>query len=230
MTANPADRGTRLLVFAKAPEPGRVKTRLIPALGAEGAADLQRRMLRHALGRARASAIGPVELCCAPDSRAAFFEECRREFGVELRSQGDGDLGERMRRAIDAALARAPRAIVVGSDVPALDARYLREADRALREGCECVLGPAEDGGYVLIGLARSRPGLFSGIRWGRPGVLSATRRRVAALGLRCCELPALWDVDRPGDLARLALLRPFPEVPPLGASGTGRIWNAATA
>jgi len=204
MTANPADPGSRLIIFAKAPEPGRVKTRLIPALGAGGAADLHRRLVRRAIRAATDAALGPVELWCAPDAQHPFFSECHRDFGVSLRSQGEGGLGERMQRAFRAALTHSPRAILIGSDIPALGAGHLRDADRALREGYDCVLGPAEDGGYVLIGLVRPEPELFQGIRWGGPDVLAETRRRISRLRRRCRELPVLWDVDRPEDLRRL--------------------------
>lgn len=204
MMANVAESGCRLIIFAKAPEPGKVKTRLIPALGAAGAADLHRRLVQHAIGVATEAAPGPVELWCAPDAHHPFFAECRRDFGVALRSQGEGGLGERMQRAFDATLARSRGAVLIGSDIPALSAGHLRDADRALREGYDCVLGPAEDGGYVLIGLMRPDPELFHGIHWGGPDVLAETRRRIARLQRRCRELPVLWDVDRPEDLARL--------------------------
>ena len=208
--ANLADSGCRLLVFAKAPQPGKVKTRLIPALGAEGAADLHKHMVKRALLAATESALGAVELWCAPDARHPFFAQCRREFGVALRSQRGHNLGERMRRAFDASLERSPRAILVGSDIPALDAGYLRNADWALRDGCDCVLGPAEDGGYVLIGLVRPDPELFHGIRWGGPDVLAETRRRIARLQRRCRELRLLLDIDRPADLERLSEVENF--------------------
>lgn len=204
MVANVADSGSRLIVFAKAPEPGKVKTRLIPALGAQGATDLHRRLVRHAIRAATEAALGPVELWCAPDLQNSFFAECRREFGIGLRSQAEGDLGERMQYAFNATLAHSTRAILIGSDIPVLHPSHLRDADQALRDGNQCVLGPAEDGGYVLIGLTRADPGLFHGIRWGGPNVLEETRRRIARLRWRCRELPVLWDVDRPEDLRRL--------------------------
>lgn len=194
----------RVVVLAKAPEPGRVKTRLIPALGAEGAAALHRLLVRHSLRSAHEAALGPVELWCAPDSSHAFFRECARDFGASLHSQGEGGLGERMQRAFEASLSRAARAILIGSDIPALSSRYLLDADRALGGGHDAVIGPAEDGGYVLIGLARSGADLFRGIPWGGPEVLEETRLRISALGWRGFELPALWDADRPEDLERL--------------------------
>jgi rSAM/selenodomain-associated transferase 1 len=202
MTASAAS--CRIVVFAKAPEPGKVKTRLIPALGEAGAAALHRRLVMHSLRAAQEADLGPVELWCAPDTRHAFFAECERDFGVSLHSQCEGDLGARMRRALETVLERARRAILVGSDIPALSAQYLRDAERALSGARDVVIGPAEDGGYVLIGLERSDPELFRDIPWGEPEVLAETRGRIAALRWRCFELPALWDVDRPEDLERL--------------------------
>jgi rSAM/selenodomain-associated transferase 1 len=160
--------------------------------------------VRHSLRTAREAALGPVELWCAPDARHPFFRECARDFSVSLHSQGEGELGERMLRAFEAALSRAARVILVGSDIPALSSRYVRDAERALRRKHDAVIGPAEDGGYVLIGLARSDAELFRGVPWGRADVLEETRLRIAALGWRGLELPALWDADRPEDLERL--------------------------
>src|SRR5438046_5315143 len=124
-------------------------------------------------------------LWCAPDTSDPFFRECERRHGAGLHAQGEGDLGARMRRAFESALARAARAILVGSDIPALSARYLRDADRALRRGDDAVIGPAEDGGYALIGLTRCDPELFRDIPWGGPEVLVQTRRRLAGLSWR---------------------------------------------
>jgi len=217
MTASAADN-CRVMVFARAP--GEAKTRLIPALGAAGAAALHRRLVMHCLRAATDAQLGPVELWCAPDAGDPFFRECERRFGVSLRSQGQGDLGTRMQGAFDAALARASRAILVGSDIPALSAQYLREADRALAGGDDVVIGPAEDGGYVLVGLLRCDPELFRGIPWGGPEVLSQTRRRLAALSWRSRELSVLWDVDRPEDLGRLPEEMREGSMPAAGGAG----------
>jgi len=202
MTASAAETFCRVMVFARAP--GEAKTRLIPALGAAGAAALHRRLVMHCLRAARDSRLGPVELWCAPGTGDPFFRECERRLGASLHPQAEGDLGARMQRAFESALALSPRAILVGSDIPALSAQYLRDADRALRRGGDAVIGPAEDGGYVLIGLSRCDAALFRDIPWGGSEVLAETRRRIAALGWRVTELPALWDVDRPEDLERL--------------------------
>ena len=204
MTASAADAGCRVIVFARAPEPGKVKTRLIPALNAAGAAELHRRLVMRCLRAARDSRLGPVELWCAPDTSDPYFRECERRLGISLWAQGEGDLGARMQRAFESALMHAARAILIGSDIPALSAQYLRDAERALAGGDDAVIGPAEDGGYALIGLSRCDPELFRGIPWGGPEVLVQTRRRLAALSWRSSELPVLWDVDRPEDLERL--------------------------
>ncbi len=192
------------MVFARSPTPGEAKTRLIPALGEAGAAALHRRLVMHCLRAARDSRLGPVELWCAPDADDPFFRDCERRCGVSLHPQGEGDLGARMQRAFESALAGAERAILVGSDIPALSPQYLRDADQALGRGDDAAIGPAEDGGYVLIGLSRCDPELFRDIPWGGPEVLAETRRRLAALSWRSSELPVLWDVDRPEDLERL--------------------------
>src|SRR3989442_7687735 len=204
MTASAAETACRVMVFARAPTPGEAKTRLIPALGEAGAAALHRRLVMHSLRAATDAQLGPVELWCAPDIGDPFFLECERRLVASLQPQGEGDLSARMQRAFESALARSRRAILVGSDIPVLSARYLRDADQALGRGDEIVIGPAEDGGYVLIGLSRCDPELFRNIPWGEPEVLAETRRRLAALSWRLSELPVLWDVDRPEDLERL--------------------------
>jgi len=204
MTAIAAETVCCVMVFARAPTPGEAKTRLIPALGEAGAAALHRRLVMHSLRAAADARIGPVELWCTPDTRDPFFSECERRLGASLHAQGEGDLGARMQRAFESALARVRRAILVGSDIPALSAQYLRDADQTLVRGDDAAIAPAEDGGYALIGLSRCDPELFRDIPWGGPEVLAETRRRMAALSWRCRELPALWDVDRPEDLERL--------------------------
>jgi hypothetical protein len=145
-----------------------------------------------------------VELWCAPDSRHGFFAACRRDYGVRLRIQQGADLGRRMDHALRNALIHCRYAIVIGGDVPSLEAQDLRFALQALAAGQDAVLGPAEDGGYVLIGLRRPCPILFKGIDWGGSRVLAATRRRLERAGLRWAELPPRWDVDRPAEVRRL--------------------------
>ncbi len=194
-----------VIVFAKAPVPGEVKTRLIPRLGARGAASLHAALVERALETARAARVGPVELCCAPDASHPFFVACAKRFGVAVTAQTAGDLGARMHAVFERVVPDSGSALLIGSDCPALAPEQLREAAAALQGGHDAVLGPAEDGGYVLVGLARTSPEVFDGIAWGGSDVMRDTCARLGALGWRWHELAELWDVDRPDDLVRLA-------------------------
>ncbi len=197
------------MVFAKAPTPGRVKTRLAPVLGDGAAAALQRQLTERTLRTAQAAGLGEVELWCSPGTIDAFFAACAHEFGVGLHPQGSGDLGVRMARALEFTLAEGSPGLLIGSDCPALTPEYLREAAAALSSANDAVFGPAEDGGYVLVGLARGPAApLFEDIAWGTATVMQETRKRLARLNWRWRELGTLWDVDRPEDLLRLARLR----------------------
>ena len=189
-----------LIVFARAPEPGRVKTRLVPLLGKNGAALFHARLVERTLKTARASGFERIDLYCSPGIEGDFFKKMRKKFDVRLRSQGRGDLGERMHRA----LRRNAGAVLIGSDCPSLRPADLRAAARALHAGADAVLSPAEDGGYALIGVRRAARGLFTGIEWGSAQVLAQTRQRLRRLRWQWTELRTLWDVDRPEDVARL--------------------------
>ncbi len=193
-----------IAVFAKLPEPGQVKTRLIPRLGADGAARLHTSLLRHAVRIALASGVGPVRLWCAPSVSHPLFQALASQAGLGLETQSDGDLGQRMLGALSAMLGRAGSAIVVGADCPARTAADFAEARDALACGYDAVLGPVEDGGYHLLAVRRAAPLLFDGIGWGSDRVLEQTRERLSSLGWRWHELRERWDVDRPEDLDRL--------------------------
>lgn len=185
-----------IIVFARAPVAGQVKTRLIPRLGAEGAARLQRRLIRAALRTARA--VGPVEL------HVTRAHSWLRGLGVPLRLQRGRDLGERMYHAL-----RGQRAtVLIGSDAPALRAADLRRALRLLHGGADVVLAPAEDGGYALIAARRIDARVFAGIRWGTDEVLARTLDNLRRCGLSHRLLRTVWDVDRPTDFDRLRTLR----------------------
>jgi len=194
-------------ILAKAPIPGLTKTRLIPSIGAHAAAIFQERLTERAVATARAAAVGPVTLWCAPDPSHPSFHELIERHAVTLKRQPNGDLGARMLAAMAAG---GHPTLVIGTDCPAFTAENLRAAAHALRDA-DVVLIPAEDGGYVLIGARGAHPQLFAGIAWGTSTVLTETRARTAALGLTCSELPALWDVDTEADLARCERL--FPEM-----------------
>jgi uncharacterized protein len=187
--------GSRIVIFAKEPVPGRVKTRLIPALGAEGAADLARDMLADTLEEARASGLA-VELCGDPDP-AAWHEPLP---AVGFAAQGTGDLGERLARAAARVLGEGDRILLIGTDCPGLDRGRLRAAARAL-DGHDAVIHPTLDGGYALLGLRRSDELLFAGISWSTAKVAEQTIARVRALGWRLRVLEKLRDIDEPADL-----------------------------
>lgn len=193
-----------VIVFAKAPRPGEVKTRLAPPLDAEGAAALHVKLVRHTLDMVRDASCRSVRLCCAPDEDDPFFRFCAAHYGVALRRQAAGNLGERMHDALRDALATHARALLIGTDCPALTARHLQQADSALCDGADAVFVPCEDGGYALIGLTRIDGRLFDGITWATGGVMEETRARLKNIGWTWCELETLWDVDRPEDYRRL--------------------------
>jgi uncharacterized protein len=188
-------------ILAKAPVAGFVKTRLIPALGAAGAAALQQRLIERAAETAHAAAVGPVTMWITPAAPHSCFTGLTSRYQVALAAQPEGDLGARMLAACQAA--DGPT-IVMGTDCPLLTPAHLRQAAQLLREGTDVVVIPAEDGGYVLIGSRRPQPGLFADMTWSTDTVMAETRRRLARLGLSWREPAQLWDVDRPADIERL--------------------------
>ncbi|MCG8427494.1 MAG: TIGR04282 family arsenosugar biosynthesis glycosyltransferase [Chromatiales bacterium] len=193
----------KLLIFAKAPEVGQVKTRLAPALGYEGAARLYTKLLRGTVEHVVRSKLCAVVCWCAPDSAHPVFNQFSEEYGVELQVQQGEDLGARMAFAARQGLAETDAVVLIGADCPALTEGHLQQVLSWLAAGSDAVLGPAEDGGYVLLGLRRFHPSLFDNILWGSDQVLGVTRERLAALNWRWCELETLWDLDRPEDLER---------------------------
>lgn len=199
---------SRILIFAKAPEPGRVKTRLIPVLGPEGAVGLHTQLLTGVVGRLASAAVARLELWCAPDPGFDLFRDLASAYGLALHRQEGRDLGERMLHAAGDALSRCRSLVLVGADCPLLDGRYVARALDALADR-DAVIGPAQDGGYVLLGLNRAAPELFRDMPWGEDRVTALTRGRMGALGWAWKELPTLWDVDSPGDLERCRAQRP---------------------
>lgn len=196
-------RGNAIIIFAKAPVAGLAKTRLIPALGAEGAAALAWRMLEHAVRVAAEALPDTLEVCAAPDAAHPAFGRLTQDHRLQLAPQGDGDLGQRMHSAFARLLARHNRAVMIGTDAPSLDAPCLRQALAALEEN-DAVFVPALDGGYALIGLRKPHASLFNGIAWSTSAVMTQTRERLQAAGLRWVELAAVSDVDEPADLVHL--------------------------
>lgn len=191
---------TRLLVFARAPVPGFTKTRLIPALGAEGAAALHARMLGHILAEG-AAIPGTRELWCDSDTDHPLIQRLATEWGYRQLTQSGDDLGERMLRALlNEGISGFP-AVLMGSDAPGLGREQIEAAVRELHRGADVVLIPALDGGYVLIGLSQPVPELFSGIIWGGAEVAAQTLGRCRELGLCSVVLDPCADIDRPEDL-----------------------------
>lgn len=189
-----------LLIFAKRPIAGEVKTRLQPTYTPERAARIAATLIRQTVELAASAWPGNIYLCGAPDAADPLFHELAGRFGVALRGQGGGDLGARMQRALAWGIARHGAAAVLGCDVPHCPWEILDEANAALARR-DNVLGPSDDGGYYLIGLTQDRPQLFHGIPWGGARVLAATLERAQPLGLEFRLLPPLRDIDTPADL-----------------------------
>ena len=190
-----AARVTRIVIFAKAPVAGRVKTRLIPALGADGAAKLAREMLAATVEEALATELA-VDLCGDPD--AAQWHEART--GLVLTTQGEGDLGDRLARAVRRTLGEGETVLLVGADCPELDRHRLVAAAAALANH-DAVIHPARDGGYALLGLKRFHPSLFEEMPWSTAAVAGETIARIEALGWALSIGETLRDVDEPEDL-----------------------------
>jgi rSAM/selenodomain-associated transferase 1 len=207
MVTDPAEPSNRLhqvqvAVLVKAPIPGLAKTRLIPALGSQGAARLQRQLTRSAVQTALDAGLGTVTLWCAPHAQHRFFRALRQTTGVPCLVQASGDLGERMHTAFRLHCEQGPL-LLTGTDCPPLTPAHLRQAAQALLDGDEAVFFPAEDGGYVLVGLRRPQAALFRGITWSTDAVMAQTRERAKEAGVRWREFETLWDLDVPADLVR---------------------------
>lgn len=193
----------RLIIFTRYPQPGRAKTRLIPALGAIGAADLHRQMAEHTLTHAR-----HLQVRQSASVQVMFTGGTLEQLqdwlgdGIAYQEQPSGDLGDRLSQAFYAAFAQGDRSVVIiGTDCPDLTAELLQMAFRLLQSH-DLVLGPAIDGGYYLVGLRQFIPELFAGIAWSTDAVLKQTMTIADALGLTIATLPTLADVDRPEDLS----------------------------
>lgn len=197
-----------LILFTRYPEPGKTKTRLIPVLGAEGAAILQRQMTEQKLAEAnKLQAVYPVSV--EVHFTGGNEPLMQKWLGSNLiyQRQSEGDIGCRMASAFQACfLAGMDRVVLIGIDCPDLNAQLLAEAFQSLHQH-DLVLGAALDGGYYLIGLRRLIPELFTGIRWSTAEVLQQTLNIARKLELTITKLPLLSDVDRPEDLSRLQLL-----------------------
>ena len=196
----------RLIIFAKAPVPRSVKTRLIPALGAEGAAALAHRMLDRALRNALAAQVQSVELCMSPAPEHAAWQHVALTKSVRCTAQSEGDLGERMAAAIGRSMGQGQGhqpVLLMGTDCPGLSTELINEAARRLRAH-DAVIVPVADGGYSLIGLKLPCYALFTQMAWSTSTVAHETLQRMAALGLSVWRGPMLHDIDEPADLCHL--------------------------
>lgn len=207
---------TRIVIIAKAPVAGFAKTRLIPALGAQAAAKLAKRLLLHTVATAFASKLDAVELCATPDP---FEGTCRRTTenptesptesvwqnlglpeGIEWSAQGEGDLGARMARATLRCTNRSESILLIGTDCPALTVAVLRSAAQALLDH-DAVIVPTHDGGYALLGLNQFDASLFDGIPWSTAHVAALTLVQMKRLGWSVKTLATQHDIDEPADL-----------------------------
>lgn len=198
-----------IAILAKAPIAGLAKTRLIPHLGANGAAALHGWLLQRTVATAVVADLGPVTLWCTPNTDHPEFAVCRAFGAVALRRQAEGNLGERMHTAI-AESSTAAGTLVIGTDCAVLTPGLLRQAAASLQQHDATVV-PAEDGGYVLIGMRQASRQAFQAVDWGTERVMAQTRARLTTMNWRWREFSPLWDVDRKEDCERLA--ERFPEI-----------------
>ena len=191
------NREPLIQILCKAPVLGKVKTRLIQEMGKRRALDLYLQMFERLMAELSASRF-KTELWISPDKDHAFFER----YALARFQQAGTDLGVRMSTALRDGLNRYESVILVGTDLPLVNRSYIEQAVNALRDH-DVIIGPAEDGGYGLVGVKGETPDMFSDIDWGTERVLSQTCARLNRDGLDFGLLPLIWDVDRPADLPR---------------------------
>ncbi|MCR8921872.1 TIGR04282 family arsenosugar biosynthesis glycosyltransferase [Dasania sp. GY-MA-18] len=193
----------RIVIFAKVPLAGVAKTRLIPALGLQGSAQLAKRLLIHTVEQALAANIGPTELCVSPSTLHSAWQELPLPAALAWSEQGQGDLGERLARASQRVTSSGESILLIGSDCPSLTAERLREAALALECHDTCMV-PVSDGGYALLGMNRHLPSIFSDMLWSTDTVARFTRQRILAQEWSLKVFTPLHDIDEPQDLRHL--------------------------
>lgn len=193
----------RILIFAKAPVAGQVKTRLIPVLGEQGALNLYRQCLHQIIVQRCQSNLAPVILYVLPDAQHPSFQTLSKQYPITLKTQQGNNLGERMANAVKASLKEAKSVILTGVDAPSLTNNDIQLAIQHLQRKADVVMSPAEDGGYVMLGLCQHYPVLFDDIPWGTEQVAQITRQQCAESNLKLVELATRWDIDRPEDVER---------------------------
>jgi rSAM/selenodomain-associated transferase 1 len=197
-----------LMIFCKAPIAGHVKTRLSGALTPEQCVDVHTELSLRTLDLATQGKLCPVQLWCSPSIEHTFFSSIATRYNLLLKQQQGKHLGGRMHRAFCSVLNSYRHALIIGCDCPSLTRTDLLTALTALTEGNEIILAPAEDGGYVMIGLSQPHAELFDDIPWGTPQVLAKTRDRIKQHNFQHVEIKEQWDVDTPADLLRYYALK----------------------
>ncbi len=192
----------KLLIFTKSPVLGEVKTRLQPEYSTGQSLIIHKRLMLNTLELSKDLAGFDVELCCTPDRNTLFFLDCENNFPITLNNQQGADLGERMAFAFSVALQTYEKVVVIGTDCPDIDKDYITQAFDALNEN-NAVIGPAADGGYVLLGLRKFSLELFTNISWSSDKVFSQTQKVLNDLSWKYKELGIMHDLDRPEDLLR---------------------------
>ena len=189
----------QLIVFIKAPQPGKCKTRLIPYMSAEQASEFYKELVINCLDKATTLEHTDIAIYTYPDINHPYIKALGERYPVSLKLQSGSDLGERMHHAIQQSLQEYEKCILIGTDCPVLDTRYIDKAFKALDQH-DMVLGPAKDGGYVLIGATKIEPSLFNNIKWGTNTVLQQSLNNNEAAAYKTHLLSTLWDIDTPED------------------------------
>ena len=194
---------TVILLFAKAPVEGKVNTRLIPDIGVQAATKLQYDLIHQRLLMLAKADLSALHLMCAPDTLDDFFLQCKQQYPTTLIKQSGCDIGARMLNAVKTGLLHYKYCIVIGTDAPALDEEIIKQAIDVLQAGTEVVFVPAEDGGYVLVGLQQAYDFLFQEISWGSAEVMQQSKNKLDENNISYKELATCWDIDRLEDYQR---------------------------
>ena len=195
----------QLILLTKKPIPGEVKTRLLPYLSAEDAAQLSIDMTQDTVTQALNAWTGPLRMLASPDPDHPALQRIAQRHSISISPQAAGNLGQKMHEALEIGLRNAPAAAILGCDIPTISQSILRFASHKLKQGFN-VIGPAADGGFYFAGLTQCKSGMFDQIQWGSNTVFASTVERSASLGIRFdVVLPCLQDIDEYDDLVNLA-------------------------
>ena len=193
-------KSNKLLIFTKSPILGEVKTRLQPDYSPEQSLSVHKKLMLNTLELTNNLKDFDVELCCTPSRNTSFFLECEKNFPISLNNQEGANLGERMAFSLSVSLQTYEKVVVIGTDCPDIDVDYITQAFTALNQN-DAVIGPASDGGYVLLGLTKFSMELFTDISWGSNKVFTQTKNVFENLSWSLKELGIMHDLDRPEDL-----------------------------